>query len=326
MDERQEAVSFSHTSVLLQECIDGLAIKPDGIYVDGTCGGAGHSSEIAKRLTTGYLIGIDQDETAVQVATERLSVFGERATVVHSNFCELDHVCRMLDIPHIDGFLADLGVSSYQLDTPERGFSYMADAPLDMRMDSREPVGDHEREHLLTAYDVVNNYSESELRRVLYEYGEERFAPRIAQRIVRMRQIAPIATTGELVAIIKEAIPAAAREGGHHPAKRSFQAIRIEVNRELDVIRPALEAALELLNPGGRMAVITFHSLEDRIVKQTFADMASGCTCPKSLPVCVCGKKPRVKIISKKPILPSAEELAVNPRSRSAKLRIAEKL
>lgn len=326
MDGKQETVSFSHTSVLLRECIDGLAIKPEGIYVDGTCGGAGHSSEIAKCLTTGLLIGIDQDETAVQVATERLSVFGERATVVHSNFCQLSHVCRMLDIPHIDGFLADLGVSSYQLDTPERGFSYMADAPLDMRMDSRKSTEDGEGEHLLTAYDVVNTYSESELRRVLYEYGEERFAPRIAQRIVRARERAPIATTGELVALIKEAIPAAARDGGHHPAKRSFQAIRIEVNRELDVIRPALESALELLNPGGRMAVITFHSLEDRIVKQTFADMASGCTCPKSLPVCVCGKKPRVKIISKKPILPSEEELAVNPRSRSAKLRIAEKL
>ena len=326
MDGKQETVSFSHTSVLLRECIDGLAIKPEGIYVDGTCGGAGHSSEIAKCLTTGLLIGIDQDETAVQVATERLSVFGERATVVHSNFCQLSHVCRMLDIPHIDGFLADLGVSSYQLDTPERGFSYMADAPLDMRMDSRKPTEDGEGEHLLTAYDVVNTYSESELRRVLYEYGEERFAPRIAQRIVRARERATIATTGELVALIKEAIPAAARDGGHHPAKRSFQAIRIEVNRELDVIRPALESALELLNPGGRMAVITFHSLEDRIVKQTFADMALGCTCPKSLPVCVCGKKPRVKIISKKPILPSEEELAVNPRSRSAKLRIAEKL
>ena len=326
MDEKQEAVSFSHTSVLLRECIEGLAIKPDGIYVDGTCGGAGHSSEIAKCLTTGRLVGIDQDETAVRVATERLSVFGDRATVVHSNFCQLSHVCRMLDIPRIDGFLADLGVSSYQLDTPERGFSYMADAPLDMRMDSRDPASEGEGEHLLTAYDVVNTYSEAELRRVLYEYGEERFAPRIAQRILRARERAPIATTGELVAIIKEAIPAAAREGGHHPAKRSFQAIRIEVNRELDVIRPALESALELLNPGGRMAVITFHSLEDRIVKQTFADMASGCTCPKSLPVCVCGKKPRVKIISKKPILPSDEELAVNPRSRSAKLRIAEKL
>lgn len=329
MSEEKGTVQFSHTSVLLQECMEGLAIKPDGIYVDGTAGGAGHSSEIAKRLTTGRLIAIDQDETAVRVASERLSPFGERALVVHSNFCELDHVCGMLDIPRIDGFLADLGVSSYQLDTPERGFSYMADAPLDMRMDSR-PAGDDPSEptgaDTLTAYDVVNTYSEAELRRVLYEYGEERFAPRIAQRIVKARAVAPIATTGELVALIKEAIPAAAREGGHHPAKRSFQAIRIEVNRELDVIRPALEKALALLNHGGRIAVITFHSLEDRIVKQTFAEMASGCTCPKSLPVCVCGKKPLVRIITKKPILPSEDELSHNPRSRSAKLRVVEKL
>ena len=329
MMQDKPTVSFSHTSVLLQECMEGLAIKPDGIYIDGTCGGAGHSSEIAKRLTTGRLIGIDQDETAVQVATQRLAPFGDRACVVHSNFCQLGSVCRELGIAHIDGFLADLGVSSYQLDTPERGFSYMADAPLDMRMDSRPQDHDNPEsrsEHFLTAYDVVNTYSEAELKRVLYEYGEERFAPRIAQRIVKAREINPIRTTGELVALIKEAIPAAAREGGHHPAKRSFQAIRIEVNRELDVIRPALEAALELLNPGGRLAVITFHSLEDRIVKQTFADMASGCTCPKSLPVCVCGKKPRVKLVTRKPILPSEEELAVNPRSRSAKLRVAEKL
>ena len=318
------SVKFSHVSVLLQECMEGLAIKPDGIYIDGTCGGAGHSSEIASRLTTGRLVGIDQDETAVKVASERLSVFGDRACVVHSNFCQLDSVCRELGIDKIDGFLADLGVSSYQLDTPERGFSYMADAPLDMRMDSRKESDDGE--HLLTAHDVVNTYSESELRRILYEYGEERFAPRIASRIVKAREISPINTTGELVELIKEAIPAAAREGGHHPAKRSFQAIRIEVNQELQVIRPALEAALERLKPGGRMAVITFHSLEDRIVKQTFADMASGCTCPKSLPICVCGKKPAVKIITKKPVLPSREELEVNPRSRSAKLRVAEKL
>ncbi len=329
MKDNQSSVQFSHVSVLLYECMDGLAIKPDGIYIDGTCGGAGHSSEIARRLTTGRLIGIDQDQTAVRVATERLAPFGDRATVVHSNFCQLDSVCRELGIDKIDGFLADLGVSSYQLDTPERGFSYMADAPLDMRMDSRSnenETSDREGEHALTAYDVVNTYSESDLRRILYDYGEERFAPRIAQRIVKARDVAPIKTTGELVSLIKEAIPAAAREGGHHPAKRSFQAIRIEVNHELDVIRPALEAALERLKPGGRMAVITFHSLEDRIVKQTFADMASGCTCPKSLPICVCGKKPKVKILTKKPILPSPEELAVNPRSRSAKLRVAEKL
>lgn len=318
-DEGQ--VQFSHTSVLLHECIEALNIRPDGVYVDGTAGGAGHSSEIAKHLTTGRLIAIDQDETAVKVATERLSVFGERATVVNSNFCQVDHVLEMLEIPKIHGFLADLGVSSYQLDTPERGFSYMADAPLNMRMDGR---GEGEGE--LTAYDVVNTYSEQELKRVLFEYGEERFAPRIAARIVKAREQAPISTTGGLVKLIKEAIPAAAREGGHHPAKRSFQAIRIEVNRELDVIRPALESALARMEKGGRLAVITFHSLEDRIVKQTFADMASGCTCPRGLPVCVCGKKPTVKIITRKPILPSDEELEVNPRSRSAKLRVAEKL
>lgn len=329
MKDDRTSAKFSHVSVLLYECMDGLAIKPDGIYIDGTCGGAGHSTEIAKRLTTGRLVGIDQDETAVSVATERLAPFGERATVVHSNFCQLDSVCRELGIDKIDGFLADLGVSSYQLDTPERGFSYMADAPLDMRMDSRprnQENSDPSDAASLTAYDVVNTYSEFDLRRILYDYGEERFAPRIAQRIVKAREISPIRTTGELVSLIKEAIPAAAREGGHHPAKRSFQAIRIEVNHELDVIRPALEAALERLKPGGRLVVITFHSLEDRIVKQTFADMASGCTCPKSLPICVCGKKPKVKILTKKPILPSPEELAVNPRSRSAKLRVAEKL
>lgn len=324
MQNPKKEVQFSHTSVLLHECIEALAIKPDGIYVDGTAGGAGHSSEIAKHLTTGRLIAIDQDETAVQVATARLSPFGERARVVHSNFCQIDHVCEMLGISQINGFLADLGVSSYQLDTPERGFSYMADAPLNMRMDDR--THDEDGQHLLTAYDVVNTYSEQQLKRVLFEYGEEKFAPRIAQRIVRVREQSPIQTTGELVKIIKEAIPAAAREGGHHPAKRSFQAIRIEVNGELDVIRPALEAAMARMAPGGRLAVITFHSLEDRIVKQTFADMASGCTCPKGLPVCVCGKKPQVKIITRKPILPSAEELEVNPRSRSAKLRVAEKI
>ena len=314
----EENIQFSHFSVLLNECMDGLDIKPDGIYIDGTCGGAGHSSVIASRLGEGgRLIGLDQDATAVQVATKRLSVFGERATVVRSNFCELARVCEELEITSIDGLLLDLGVSSYQLDTPERGFSYQADAPLDMRMDMRSEKN---------AYQVVNTYSEHDLRRILFDYGEERFAGRIASRIVEARCVRPIETTGELTALIKSAIPAAARDGGHHPAKRSFQAIRIEVNSELDVIRPALEAAAQRLRKGGRMAVITFHSLEDRIVKQTFADMASGCTCPKGLPVCVCGKKPTVKVISRKPILPDAEELEYNPRSRSAKLRVAEKL
>lgn len=308
---------FAHRSVMLMPCMEALSIKPNGIYVDGTAGGGGHSYEIAKRLDTGLLIAIDQDEAAIKAASAKLAPLGERARVVRSNFCHVSDVLDSLGIEKIDGILLDLGVSSYQLDTPERGFSYMADAPLDMRMDARAEK---------TAYDVVNTYSEFDLRRILFDYGEERFAPRIASRIVQAREAKPIETTGELTSIIKSAIPAAAREGGHHPAKRSFQAIRIEVNAELDVIRPALEAAAKRLNPGGRMAVITFHSLEDRIVKQTFADMASGCTCPRGLPVCVCGKTPTVKVISRKPILPDGEELENNPRSRSAKLRVAEKL
>ena len=308
-------MSFHHIPVLLAECIDGLAIRPDGIYLDGTAGGAGHSKEIAARLTTGRLIALDQDPDAVAAASQRLE--GLPATVVQSNFRYADRALAQLGVDGLDGVLLDLGVSSYQLDTPERGFSYMADAPLDMRMDGRG-----ER----TAYDVVNTYSEADLRRILFSYGEERFAGRIAARIVSARAAHPIETTGELSELIKAAIPAAAREGGHHPAKRSFQAIRIEVNGELDVIRPALEAATDLLNPGGRMAVITFHSLEDRIVKDTFAELARGCICPPDLPVCVCGRKPRVRPVSRKPILPSAEELEDNPRARSAKLRVAEKL
>ena len=313
-----ETVSFSHRSVLLGECMDGLSIRPNGIYIDGTAGGAGHSSEIAKRLgESGRLIALDQDATAVAVATERLSVFGERAKVVKSNFCDLASVCDQLGIEKIDGLLLDLGVSSYQLDTAERGFSYQADAPLDMRMDVSRP---------LTAKTVVNEYSEEAIRRILFEYGEERFSSRIASNIIRARERAPIETTGELVEIIKRSIPASSKDGGHHPAKRSFQALRIEVNAELDVIAPAIKSAVRLLSKGGRIAIITFHSLEDRIVKQCFADLASGCTCPKDFPVCVCGKKPLVKVITKKPILPSAEELEENPRSRSAKLRVAEKL
>ena len=308
---------FAHRSVMLEPCMEALAIKPYGIYVDGTAGGGGHSYEIAKRLADGRLIAIDQDEAAIKAASAKLAPFGDRVTVVRNNFRHVADVLDTLDIEGIDGILLDLGVSSYQLDTPERGFSYMADAPLDMRMDMRSEKN---------AYQVVNTYSEFDLRRILFEYGEERFAGKIAARIVEARQTKPIETTGELTSLIKSAIPAAAREGGHHPAKRSFQAIRIEVNSELDVIRPALESAMKRLRKGGRMAVITFHSLEDRIVKQTFADMASGCTCPKGLPVCVCGKSPSVKIISRKPILPDAEELEYNPRSRSAKLRVAEKL
>lgn len=311
-------IQFSHKSVLLNECMEGLNIKPDGVYVDGTAGGAGHSSEIAGRLGEGgRLIAIDQDETAIRVATERLSVFGERATVVRSNFREIAKVMNDLGIPAIDGLLLDLGVSSYQLDTAERGFSYQADAPLDMRMDSRNP---------LSAENVVNEYPEEELKRILWEYGEEKFASRIASNIVKERQRARITTTGELVAIIKASMPASAKEGGHHPAKRSFQAIRIEVNAELDVIAPAIRSAVRLLRPGGRIAVITFHSLEDRIVKQTFAELSAGCTCPRNFPVCVCGNKPLVRAVNRKPILPSPAELEENPRSRSAKLRVAEKL
>ena len=308
---------FSHYSVLLGECIDGLDIKPDGIYVDGTAGGGGHSFEIAKRLTTGRLIAIDQDKDALAAAGKRLSGFSDRVTLVRNNFSNLAEVCAELGIEKIDGFLIDAGVSSFQLDCAERGFSYSADAPLDMRMDTRNS---------LTAREVVNEYTEQQLKKILFDYGEERFSPAIASAIVRERAKAPIETTAELSAIIKSAIPPFAREGGHHPAKRSFQAIRIEVNRELDVIEPAIRAAEKLMRVGGRIAVITFHSLEDRIVKQTFADLASGCTCPRSFPVCVCGKKPSVKLVNKKPILPSKAELDENPRSRSAKLRVAEKI
>ena len=314
----EEQIAFSHYSVLLNECIEGLAIRPNGIYIDGTAGGAGHSSVIASHLGEGgKLLALDQDITAVAVATERLSRFGERAEVVHSNFCDLARVCEERGIEHIDGLLLDLGVSSYQLDTAERGFSYRADAPLDMRMDATKP---------LSAKTVVNEYSEEALRRILFEYGEERFSSRIASNIIRARQTAPIETTGELVEIIKRSVPTRHGDGGHHPAMRTFQALRIEVNAELDVIAPAIKSAVSLLNKGGRIAIITFHSLEDRIVKQTFASLTGGCTCPKNFPVCVCGNKPQVKILTKKPILPSTEELAVNSHSHSAKLRIAEKL
>ena len=314
----EEQIQFSHKSVLLWECMEGLAIRPNGIYIDGTAGGAGHSSCIASHLSEGgRLIALDQDEVAVQTATARLAAFGERATVVRSNFREVEKVCKDLGIEQIDGMLLDLGVSSYQLDTAERGFSYQADAPLDMRMDLRNP---------LSAYEVVNEYSEERIKKILFEYGEERFSGRIASAILRAREQAPIRTTGELVRIVKGAIPAAARDGGHHPAKRTFQALRIEVNAELDVIEPAIRSAVNMLREGGRIAIITFHSLEDRIVKQTFADLASGCTCPKNFPVCVCGKKPKVKVVTRKPILPSEAELEENPRSRSAKLRVAEKL
>ena len=315
--QNEHQKEFSHRSVLLDECIEGLAIKPEGIYVDGTAGGGGHSYEIASHLTTGHLIAIDQDAAAIAAASARLAPCGDRVTVVRNNFCEIAAVCENLGVDGIDGLLLDLGVSSYQLDTPERGFSYQSDAPLDMRMDARRE---------LSAWNVVNEYSEARIKKILYEYGEERFAPAIAAAIVREREKKPIDTTAQLSNLIKYAMPPAAREGGHHPAKRSFQAIRIEVNGELDVIEPAIRDAVNLLRPGGRIAIITFHSLEDRIVKQTFADLARGCNCPKELPICVCGRKPIVKQVNKKPILPSAAELSENPRSRSAKLRVAEKL
>ncbi len=313
-----EKINFSHRSVLLDECIESLNIRSDGIYVDGTAGGGGHSLEIAKRLGKGgHLIAIDRDDAAIAAATERLHDYLDRVTFVRNNFSSAAEVCRELGFDGIDGILLDLGVSSYQLDTAERGFTHNIDAPLDMRMDRRGE---------LDAYTVVNTYGFDALKRVIWEYGEERFAPKIASAIVRRRESKPIETTGELVDIIKSAIPAAAREGGHHPAKRTFQAIRIEVNGELDAIEPAIRNAKDIMNTGGRIAIITFHSLEDRIVKQTYADMASGCTCPRDLPVCICGKMPEVKVLTRKPILPSDAEVEGNPRSRSAKLRVCEKI
>lgn len=308
---------FHHVSVLLEECLDGLNIKPNGIYVDGTLGGAGHSSEIAKRLTTGRLIGIDRDEIALRAAGERLAPYAERVQLVHSNFCEIAKVLDDLGIAGVDGILLDLGVSSPQLDDAMRGFSYMADAPLDMRMDNSAP---------LCAKDVVNTWPQEELKRILYEYGEERFAPAIAAAICRRREEKPIETTFELVDIIRSAMPPAALREKQHPAKRSFQAIRIAVNDELGSVSKALRDAIPRLNPGGRMAIITFHSLEDRIVKNAFAEAARGCTCPPEFPVCICGNKPKVKLINRKPIVSGENELNVNPRARSAKLRICEKI
>jgi len=308
---------FYHVSVLLQECLDGLDIKPDGIYVDGTLGGAGHSSRIVQRLTTGRLIGIDRDPVALAAAGERLKPWQDRVTLVHSNFCEIAQVLRDLGIDGVDGILLDLGVSSPQLDDGERGFSYMVDAPLDMRMNSQDT---------LDAYRVVNTWPQEELRRILYTYGEERYAPQIAAAICRKRENAPIRTTLELVDIIRGAMPPAALREMQHPAKRSFQAIRIAVNDELGSVEKVMEDAIPLLKAGGRLAVITFHSLEDRIVKNGMAAAAKGCTCPPSFPVCVCGKKPKVELVNRKPITASEEELEVNPRSRSAKLRVCRKL
>ena len=308
---------FHHVSVLLDECIEGLAIKPEGIYVDGTLGGAGHSSQIAPRLTTGCLIGIDRDEVALEAAGKRLAPYTDRVKLVHSNFCRIASILQELNIPGVDGILLDLGVSSPQLDDGSRGFSYMTDAPLDMRMDHSDS---------LSAHTVVNTWSYEELKRILFEYGEERYAPQIASAICKRREAAPIKTTLELVEVIRSAMPAAALREKQHPAKRSFQAIRIAVNDELNAVAKVMEDAIPLLNPGGRLAVITFHSLEDRIVKNAMAAAAKGCTCPPSFPVCVCGKKPKVKLITRKPIVSGEEELERNPRARSAKLRICEKL
>ena len=310
-------MEFHHKSVLLDECIQGLNIKPDGIYLDGTLGGAGHSSQIVRRLTTGRLIGVDRDQVALEAAAQRLAPWKERVTLVHSNFKDIDGILDRLGIEKVDGMLFDLGVSSPQLDDGQRGFSYMADAPLDMRMN---------REDRLTAYDVVNQWPREELRRILYEYGEERYAPQIAGAIDRNRQNAPIETTLQLVDVIRGALPAQALREKQHPAKRSFQAIRIAVNDELGSVRQMLEEAIPRLNPQGRLAVITFHSLEDRIVKSAMAAAAKGCTCPPEFPVCVCGKKPQVKLINRKPITSSPEELEENPRARSAKLRVCERL
>lgn len=309
---------FSHTSVLLSECIEALNIRNGYTYIDCTAGGGGHSLEIARRMgPDSHLICFDQDEVAIRAAKARLADYLSQVTFLHENFEDLGEVVKKRDIRNLGGVLADLGCSSPQFDDPERGFSYMHDARLDMRMDTDAKTD---------AYEVVNTYSEADLKRIIYEYGEERFAPRIAEAIVRRRALHPIETTTELSDIIKSAIPAANRADGPHPAKRTFQAIRIEVNRELSVIRPMIEAAARALVPGGRVAVISFHSLEDRIIKQTYQTLTQGCTCPRDFPVCVCGKKPILSLINKKPILPSEEELTINPRSRSAKLRVAEKL
>ena len=312
----QEDLSYGHRPVLLEECLDALCIRPDGVYVDGTLGRAGHSLEIARRLTTGRLIGIDRDETAITAARERLRDYLDHVTLVHSNFDRIGEILEELNISGVDGMLFDLGVSSPQLDDAQRGFSYMHDAPLDMRMD---------RTAALDARQVVNQWPYEELRRILYDFGEERYAPAIAKGICRARETAPIETTLQLVDVIKSAMPPQALREKQHPAKRSFQAIRIAVNGELDALPPMLTAAVDNLNPGGRLAVITFHSLEDRIVKRAMQDMAKGCTCPPEFPVCVCGKKPKIRVLTRKPVVSGEAELADNPRARSAKLRVAEK-
>lgn len=310
-------MEYKHVSVMLNACIQALRIRPEGVYIDCTAGLGGHSEQIARRLTEGgRLLCIDQDTDAVRACRQRLAPYINRVAFIEDNYSNVRAAAAGCGVTRIDGALIDLGVSSYQLDNAERGFSYNQEAPLDMRMDTRRPF---------SAYDVVNGYAEQELKRVLYQYGEEKYAPQIARAIIKARQVSSVQTTTELVDIIKSALPEKAKATGHHPAKKSFQAIRIEVNDELRIIEPTLRTLADMLAPGGRLAVITFHSLEDRIVKQTFASLAKGCECPPDFPVCICGKKPVVDIITKRPVEPDALELKENPRSRSAKLRVAEK-
>ena len=311
-------MEFSHFSVLLEETIEGLNIKPDGTYVDGTLGGGGHAYHVCKQLRGGRFIGIDQDEDAIAAASERLREYGNMVTIVRSNYRQMKERLKELGVDGVDGIVLDLGVSSYQLDTPERGFSYMAeDAPLDMRMDNRQ---------VISAKEILNEYSEAELTRIIRDYGEDKFAGRIARNIVEARAVKPLETTGDLTKIIRESIPMKFQATGGHPAKRTFQAIRIECNKELEVLEESIDEMIGMLNPGGRLCIITFHSLEDRIVKNLFKKNEDPCTCPKEFPVCVCGKKPLGKVVSRKPILPSDEELEANSRSKSAKLRIFERI
>ena len=310
-------MTFEHKSVLLHETVDSLNIRPDGIYVDGTLGGGGHASLVCSRLgENGRLIGIDQDADAIAAATERLKPYGGRVTIVRNNYENIDTVLAELGIPGVDGIYLDLGVSSYQLDTAERGFTYREDAPLDMRMDQRNAE---------TAADIVNGYSEMELYRIIRDYGEDRFAKNIAKHIVRARQEKPLETTGELIEVIKAAIPAKIRATGGHPAKRTFQAIRIELNKELEVLEHSIDKMIGLLNPGGRLSIITFHSLEDRIVKNKFKENENPCTCPPDFPVCMCGRKSRGRVVTRKPIVPTGQEIEENKRSKSSKLRVFEK-
>ena len=310
-------MEFKHKSVLLEETIEGLRVKPDGIYVDGTLGGAGHAREVCQRLSAkGRFIGIDQDQDAIVAASERLAAYGDRVTIIRSNYCYMSNELKNLGIHQVDGILLDLGVSSYQLDNEERGFTYRADAPLDMRMDQRQSR---------TAADIINGYEEKELYRIIRDYGEDKFAKNIAKHIVAARQQKPVETTGELTEIIRRAIPMKIQAAGGHPAKRTFQAVRIELNRELDVLRESLDGMIDMLGDGGRICVITFHSLEDRIVKTIFRKNENPCTCPPDFPVCVCGKKSKGRVITRKPILPGEEELSENSRSKSAKLRIFER-